>query len=118
VLKTNYRISKNLKVVLAAFLLCAQFLLIVTDAFSIEQDHLFSNELCTENTLIELSDAYDLDAGSDCDHCCSCHGHFTHIAFYFDIESSFLKKFPNLVSVYSEATPNRFINQIERPPRI
>ena len=84
-LKTNYRISKNLKVVLAAFLLCAQFLLIVTDAFSIEQDHLFSNELCTENTLIELSDAYDLDAGSDCDHCCSCHGHFTHIAFYFDI---------------------------------
>jgi len=90
----------------------------VTDAFSIEQDHLFSNELCTENTLIELSDAYDLDAGSDCDHCCSCHGHFTHIAFYFDIESSFLKKSPNLVSVYSEATPNRFINQIERPPRI
>lgn len=80
-LKTNYRISKNLKVVLAAFLLCAQFLLIVTDAFSIEQDHLFSNELCTENTLIELSDAYDLDTGSDCDHCCSCHGHFTHIAF-------------------------------------
>ena len=71
-LKTNYRISKNLKVVLAAFLLCAQFLLIVTDAFSIEQDHLFSNELCTENTLIELSDAYDLDTGSDCDHCCSC----------------------------------------------
>ena len=69
-LKTNYRISKNLKVVLAAFLLCAQFLLIVTDAFSIEQDHLFSNELCTENTLIELSDAYDLDTGSDCDHCC------------------------------------------------
>jgi len=74
--------------------------------------------LPNENTLIELSDAYDLDTGSDCDHCCSCHGHFTHIAFYFDIESSFLKKSPNLVSVYSEATPNRFINQIERPPRI
>ena len=56
-LKTNYRISKNLKVVLAALLLCAQFLLIVSDAFSFEQEHFISNEVCTESTLIELPNA-------------------------------------------------------------
>ncbi|WP_232362895.1 hypothetical protein [Alteromonas mediterranea] len=117
-LKTNYRISKNLKVVLAAFLLCAQFLLIVSDAFSFEQEHFISNEVCTESTLIELPNAYDLGTGNDCDHCCSCHGHFTHIAFYLDNDSTFLKKSPTLASVYLEASPSRFINQIERPPRI
>lgn len=71
---------------------------------------MFSNELCIENILIELFDVYDLDMGSDCDYCCFCYGYFIYIVFYFDIESLFLKKFFNLVLVYSEVIFNCFIN--------
>ncbi|GEM_PF-435412 len=113
----------NSKVVITALMLFAQLFLFASDAFAF--DSFFENvseshhELCVQDSSVCQPDKDSVDdAGADnCDHCCSCHGHFTHIVLFQNTDSQLGALGETALAAYRTFPPSHLQPGIDRPPR-
>ena len=122
-MKVNQDNTNNSKVVIAALMLFAQLFLFASDAFAF--DSFFENateshhELCVQDSSVCLLDTNSADdAGADnCDQCCSCHGHFTHIVLFKNTDSHLGKFGEMALAAYRPFPLSHLQPGIDRPPR-
>ena len=121
-MKSHQNNRANSKVVITALMLFAQlFLFIRCVCFynffeNASESH---HELCVQDSSVCQPDNNSADeAGADnCDHCCSCHGHFTHIVLFKNTDSHLGKFGEMALAAYRPFPPSHLQSGIDRPPR-
>ena len=122
-MKVNQSNTNNSKVVITALMLFAQLFLFASDAFAfdsfLENASESHHELCVQDTNVCQPDNDSVDnAGPDnCDHCCSCHGHFTHIVLFQISDSQLGKLGETALAAHRTSPPSHLQPGIDRPPR-
>ncbi|AXR05572.1 hypothetical protein [Salinimonas sediminis] len=113
----------NNRALITAFMLFAQLFLFASDALAF--DNFFENsseshhEVCVQAASVCQPDNNSVvDTGPDnCDHCCSCHGHFTHIVLFKDTDSHLGTFGEMALAAYRPSPPSHLQPGIHRPPR-
>ncbi len=122
-MKSHQSNTNNSKVVITALMLFAQLFLFASDAFAfdsfLENASESHHELCVQDTNVCQPDNDSVDnAGPDnCDHCCSCHGHFTHIVLFQNSDSQLGKLGETALAAHRTSPPSHLQPGIDRPPR-
>lgn len=117
-MKSHQNNRTNSKVVITALMLFAQLFLFASDAFAF--DSFFESaseshhELCVQDSSVCQPDK---DAADNCDHCCSCHGHFTHIVLFKNTDSHLGKFGEMTLAAYRPFPLSHLQPGIDRPPR-
>ena len=106
-----------------AMMLFAQLFLLTTDAFAVgdiagsaSESH---HESCiSDSAICDVNDA-SADDGQEinCDHCCSCHGHFTHLFLFPKYDFHYGSRSKAALAAYLQRTPSHLQSGIDRPPR-
>ena len=122
-MKSHQNNRTSSKVVITALMLFAQLFLFASDAFAF--DSFFESaseshhELCVQDSSVcqPHNDATDDSGADNCDHCCSCHGHFTHIVLFKNTDSQLGKFGEMALAAYRPFSPSHLQPGIDRPPR-
>ncbi|QJR79408.1 hypothetical protein CA267_000645 [Alteromonas pelagimontana] len=115
------RFDKSKRVMIIAMMLFAQLFLLATDAFAFGDIAINSSashhELCISDSVTCQTNAADDGQDSNCDHCCSCHGHFTHIVLLPKSDLNYESRSESSLAAYLQHFSSHLQPGIDRPPR-
>ncbi len=122
-MNSRYGNKKNNKLRIVVAMLFAQLFLFAADAFAFENffgdSSVPHHDVCIENVSACQPDKTAINEinTENCDHCCLCHGHSSHLVL-FKVINNQLGEFGEMaLTAYRTFSPSHLQPDIDRPPR-